>query len=170
MFSKHLMLAAAALGTAALALAPTAVKADTATLTVQTTVSNSCSFNTKTALIDFGPYTGAAITKTYTASYACTTGDNTYQFRFQSSNAVGVGNCSMVDGGGTHKLTYVIADSKNAASTFGCDSGSFEKPLTSPPSGNGATALNYDFTFTLSPGQTQVLGSYSDTVTVSITP
>lgn len=167
MFSKHLMLAAAVLGTAALALAPTAVKADTATLTVTTTVSNSCVFNTKTATVDFGPYTGALISKTYTASYACTSGDSTYKFGFQSPNAVGVGNCSMSDGG-THKLTYVISDSGN--NTYGCDGGSFPKSAASEQSGQGATVLNYDFTFTLNPNQTQVVGSYSDTVTVSITP
>jgi hypothetical protein len=169
MFSKHLMLAAAALGTAALALAPSAVKADTATLTVKTTVANSCQFSTKTDTVDFGAYTGAKVTRTYTASYTCTSGDTTYTFGFQSSNAVGVGNCSMTDGNG-HKLAYVISDASNVNSTYGCDSGSFPHTATSEPAGNGTTVLNYGFTFTLNPNQTQVVGSYSDTVTVSITP
>ncbi len=166
MLRKHLMLAVALLGTAALAIAPSAVKADTATLTVTTTVANSCTFNTTSATIDFGPYTGAKITKPYTASYACTSGDTTYKFGFQSPNAVGVGNCSMSDG--STKLTYVISDSAN--NTFGCDSGSFPKSAASEPAGNGATVLNYGFTFTLNPNQTQVVGSYSDTVTVTISP
>ena len=170
MFSKHLMLAAAALGTAALALAPSAVKADTATLTVTTTVANSCQFNTNAANIDFGPYTGAKVTKTYTASYTCTMGDSAYKFRFQSTNAVGVGNCSMIDSGGTHRLAYVISDSAGSSTGFGCDSGSFGATPTSAQAGNGATVLDYSFTFTLGQNQTQVVGSYSDTVTVSIIP
>lgn len=167
MFSKHLMLAAAAIGTAALALAPSAVKADTATLTVKTTVANSCQFSTKTDTVDFGAYTGAKVTQTYTASYTCTSGDTTYKFGFQSPNAVGVGNCSMTDGNG-HKLTYVITDSANVP--YGCDGGSFPKSASSEPAGNGAATLNYGFTFTLNANQTEVVGSYSDTVTVSITP
>ncbi len=170
MFRKHLILAAAALGTAALALAPSAVKADTAMLTVMTSVANSCTFNTHSATIDFGTYTGATVAKTYTASYACTTGDSTYKFRFQSPNANGVGNCSMIDSGGTHRLAYVISDSAGSSIGFGCDSGSFGGTPTSAQAGNGATVLNYDFTFTLSQNQTQVVGSYTDTVTVSIIP
>ncbi len=167
MFSKHLMLAAAALATAGLALAPTAVKADTATLTVTTTVASSCQFITKTGTVDFGTYTGATVTQTYTPSYTCTSGDSTYKFGFQSPNAAGVGNCSMTDGNG-HKLTYVITDSAN--NNYGCDNGSFPKSANGELTGNGATALNYSFTFTLGQNQTQVVGNYSDTVTVSITP
>ena len=167
MFRKHFMLAATVLGSAALALAPSAVKADTATLTVTTTVANSCLFNTNTAAVDFGPYTGATITKTYTASYTCTSGDSTYKFGFQSPNAVGVGNCSMKDSS-THKLTYVITDS--GGNPFGCDSGSFPKSAASEPAGNGSTTLNYGFTFTLNASQTLVVGNYSDTVTVTVSP
>ena len=167
MFRKHFMLAAAALGTAALALAPSAVKADTAMVTVMTSVANNCTFNTNSATIDFGPYTGAKITRTYTASYMCTSGDSGYKFRFQSSNAVGVGNCAMVDAAGD-RLNYVISDSAGNTAGFGCDSGSFGAQAANQETGQGPTILNYGFTFTLNPGQTQVVGTYGDTVTVTL--
>ena len=167
MFSKHLMIAAAALATASLALAPAAVKADTSTMTVQTSVANSCQFAT-TPNVDFGPYTGSNIIKTSTFTYSCTAGDSTYKFGFQSPNATGVGNCSMSDGNG-HKLTYTIADSSNDNHNYGCDSGgSF--PFSPPNLPSTGSNMSYAFTFTLVGNQTQVVGSYSDTVTVTIQP
>lgn len=165
MFCKHriVAVAAAALGTAALALAPTAVRADTASLTVTATVSNTCQFNTTTDTVGFGTYTGAAIVKTYTAKYTCTSGDSTYKFSFVSLNRSGA-NCEMSDGAG-HSLNYVVADS--AGNFYGCDG--FTAGAAAEPAGNGG-ALSYGFTFTLPASQTLIAGSYGDTNTVTITP
>ena len=163
MFRTYLAVAAATLGTAGLALAPSAVNADTAQVTVTATVVNSCQFNTSTDSVGFGTYTGAAIVKTYTAKYTCTSGDSTYKFSFVSANRVGA-SCEMSDGAG-HSLNYVVNDS--ASNFYGCDG--FTAAAAAEPASSGG-ALTYGFTFTLPASQTLVAGSYSDVNTVTITP
>lgn len=132
----------------------------TANMTVSSTVIASCTVSV-TAL-SFGSYTGSVLTGTATISPTCTNG-TTYNVGISAGTASGatVNARKMTNGAST--LNYSLLQSSggsNWGNTVGSD--------TVPKTGDGTTQTLTVFG-TIPASQTSPLGSYSDTVVVTIT-
>jgi spore coat protein U-like protein len=171
MFSKRICRFGAAAAISALAFAPLAVNAAaTSSVTVSATVSKNCVFgsSTPTTVTFAGGYdpvganASTAATATYSPQYVCTSGDNAYTWSFTSANHAGTQ--AVLKSGGT-SLNYNITDASNNAYK-GDGSNSFNVGATA----TGTTQTYSSFTFTIPAAQVVPVGTYTDTVTVTLSP
>ncbi len=171
MLQKRLALCGAALAAAALALSPVLVNATTSSVAVSATISNVCTFggSTPTTVTFAGGYdpvvanASTAATAAYSPQYECTKSDSAYTWSFSSVNHA---STQAVLKSGSNSLNYNITDA-SANAYHGDGSNSFAVGST----GNGANVLTYSsFTFTIPAGQNLPAGTYTDTLTVTLTP
>jgi spore coat protein U-like protein len=164
---KILGAAAAAISLVALPMIGSA----STTLTVTASVTNSCSWNTISYSASFGtwnPLTNTASTANpqATLAYECTNGD-TPTLKFTTLNGSG-SQCAMTDGtGGT--IDYGIS----VGSTFGTQVDCSGGTGYSGTQGVGPSSVSQVLTLGIDSdtnSQNANQGSYTDTVTITITP
>jgi len=169
---KYFARSAAVLAAIALAVSPRAVTlAATSSVTVSATVSNVCAFggSTPTTVTFAGGYdpvvanASTAATASYSPQYMCTKSDSAYTWSFSSLNH---STTQAILKNGVNTLNYNVTDA-TAHAYNGDGSNSFAVGST----GNGANVLTYSsFTFTIPAGQNVPAGTYTDTLTVTLTP
>ena len=171
MFHKRLAFFGAALATLALASSPLVVAAATSSVTVSATISNVCTFggSSPTTVTFAGGYdpvvanASTAATASYSPQYECTKSDSTYTWSFSSLNH---SSTQAQLKSGSNALNYNITDA--SADAYNGD-GSNNFAVGS--AGNGANILTYSsFTLTIPAGQNVAAGTYTDTLTVTLTP
>ncbi len=152
----------AGLAAAALPLTPAAAATSTTTFAVTAQVSSTC-FITATAL-DFGPYTGVQTDGESTVSATCSTG-TPYTIGLTQGTGAGatVGSREMT-GPGAEILDYTLAQDSGHTINWGDTIGTDTKAGT----GTGAAQV-FDVFGRIAAGQFVQAGSYSDTVTVTLT-
>jgi spore coat protein U-like protein len=171
-FSKPFARLAAAAALTGLSFSPLVVGASgSSTVSVSATVSNICAFggSTPTTVTFAGGYdpvvanASSAATATYSPQYMCTKSDSTYTWSFSSLNH---SLTQAVLKSGATALNYNITDA--ASNTYNAD-GSNSHSVGS--AGNGNNVLTYSsFTFTIPAAQNVPAGTYTDTLTVTLTP
>jgi len=162
----------AALATLALTASPCAIDASgSSSVTVTVTVSNTCIFggSTPTTVTFAGGYdpvianASTAATVSYSPQYMCTKSDSAYTWSFSSLNH-SLTQAALKNG--ANALHYNVTDASSHAYN-----GDGSNAFAVGASGNGNTLLTYSsFTFTIPGGQNVPAGTYSDTLTVTITP
>jgi spore coat protein U-like protein len=155
-----------------LAFAPMVVDASgSSSVTVSATVTNICAFggSTPTTVTFAGGYdpvvanASTAATASYSPQYMCTKSDSAYTWSFSSGNHSGT---QAIMKSGANVMNYNITDA-SANAYHGDGTNSFAVGAT----GNGANVLTYSsFTFTIPAAQNLPAGTYTDTLTVTITP
>jgi spore coat protein U-like protein len=170
--SKHFARLAAAAAVIGLTLAPMFVDAaGTSSVTVSATVTNTCAFggSTPTTVTFAGGYdpvvanASTAATATYSPQYMCTKSDAAYTWSFSSGNHSAT---QAIMKSGANVMNYNITDA--SANAYHGDGGN---SFAVGAAGNGANVLTYSsFTFTIPAGQNLPAGTYTDTLTVTITP
>jgi len=155
----------------ALAVSSAAASAATSSVAVSATIANTCAFggSTPTSVTFAGGYdpvianASTAATAAYAPQYVCTKSDSAYTWSFSSLNRSGT---QAVLKSGSNSLNYNITDAtSDAYSADGSNS------FAVGSAGNGANVLTYSsFTFTIPAGQNVPAGTYTDTLTVTITP
>ena len=168
---RYLARIAAALVATTAMFAQLAVGASTSSVTVSTAIANVCAFggSTPTSVTFSGGYdpvvtnASTAATTTYAPQYMCTKSDSAYTWSFSSLNHSGT---QAVLKSGSNTLNYNVTDaSSNAYNGDGSNN------FAVGASGNGANVLTYSsFTFTIPSGQNVPAGTYTDTLTVTLTP
>jgi spore coat protein U-like protein len=171
MLQKRLALFGAAFAAAAIAFSPIVVNATTSSVAVSSTIANVCAFggSTPTTVTFAGGYdpvvanASTAATASYSPEYMCTKSDSAYTWSFTSLNH-SVTQAVLKSGG--NSLNYNITDvSANAYHADGSNS------FAVGSAGNGANVLTYSsFTFTIPAAQNLPAGTYTDTLTVTLTP
>jgi len=140
-------------------------------VSVSVTVSNTCIFggSTPTTVTFAGGYdpvvanASTAATASYAPQYMCTKSDSVYTWSFSSLNH---SSTQALLKSGSNTLNYNISDASSHAYN-GDGSNSFAVGSA----GNGNTLLTYSsFTFTIPAGQNVPSGTYTDTLTVTVTP
>jgi spore coat protein U-like protein len=171
-FVKPFARLAAAAALVCLSFSPLVVNASgSSSVTVSATVSNTCAFGGSTpTTVTFGSgydpvvaNASTAATVTYSPQYMCTKSDATYTWSFTSLNH---SSTQAVLKSGGNSLDYNITDaSSNAYNGDGSNSHAVGS------AGNGSTVLTYSsFTFTIPSAQNVPAGTYTDTLTVTLTP
>jgi spore coat protein U-like protein len=167
------LLAFAVTGSMFAASAQAATSPQTGNLTVSATVASSCLVVGPNAL-DFGAYDPADAHNTTdldgsgTITVRCTRGSNALITLGQGANAATGSNCTtplrQMASGATERLRYFLY-SDTLDTVWGCDT-SNDVPFVATNS-SAATAINVYGT--IPAGQNVAVGSYTDTVLVSIT-
>lgn len=138
------------------------VQTATANMTVTANVAASCTVSTGNMV--FGAYSGSLVTTTATITATCTNG-TTYNIGLSAGNGAGatVAARKMTKVADTPTLNYTILkpdDTNNWGNTVGTD--------TLAGTGNGS-AQNLTANGKIPASQTSAVGSYTDTVVVTIT-
>jgi spore coat protein U-like protein len=171
MLQEHLARLGAASAVIALTLSAGAANAATSSVAVSASISNVCAFggSTPTSVTFGGGYdpvvanASTAATASYSPQYMCTKSDSAYTWSFSSLNRA---STQAVLKSGANSLNYNVTD---AASNAYAGDGSNSFAVGS--AGNGANVLTYSsFTFTIPAGQNVPAGTYTDTLTVTLTP
>lgn len=159
---RHHFVAAIALGAAALAVSPASAGTSTDTLSVQVTVQNSCSVGGTT--INFGTYSSgqqAALDGEGNITFSnCPAGTLTLSLDGGGSNNI---SDRRMSGGNGANLRYQLYKNSARNQVWGVGVDGLQKVLLVPDS--GAIAV---FGRILG-GQTVTSGSYSDTVSITMT-
>ena len=160
-----------AIAFAVLQPSPLVANAATSSVAVSAAISNVCTFggSSPTTVTFAGGYdpvvtnASTAATASYAPQYECTKSDSAYTWSFSSLNHSGT---QAVLKSGSNVLDYNVTDaSSNAYNADGSNSFSVGS------AGNGANVLTYSsFTFTIPSGQNLPAGTYTDTLTVTLTP
>jgi spore coat protein U domain-containing protein, fimbrial subunit CupE1/2/3/6 len=146
----------------------------TGSFNVTASVANSCKV-TSTSDIAFGAYDPAvanfstALDATGSVSVRCTRGTAADVALNEGANKAGTSSCAsplrrMTDGG-TERLGYGIYKDSAHTQAWGCDAAN-DEPFTFAASNVPTTKTTYG---TIPAGQDVAAGSYSDTVTVTVT-
>ena len=143
---------------AIVALAGAAMAADSNTLTVQASVTGTCKFSSGTSTLNFGaldPSVGTNVNGSTTTNFWCTKGVTT--------DAIAANNGANWSGTKRQMKDTVSADLIPYTLTLTPDGSANTGPAAPRTLTIGGTVLGTDYT-----GKTA--GSYSDTVTLNITP
>lgn len=160
---KLLRFAGAAIIASAGAVLSTEALATTATgsMAVSATVNASCSISPNA--LSFGTYAGSQIQQTTTISVTCTnTTPYTVGLNAGTTSGATVTNRLMSDGNG-HTLAYALYQDSGYSTNWGNSSGSWESGT-----GNGS-AQSLTVYGQITSGLTPVPGSYTDTITATVT-
>jgi len=148
------ILAAAAI----VAMAGTAMAADSNTLTVQASVTGTCKFSSPTSTLNFGaldPSVGTNVNGSTTTEFWCTKGVSTDVIGADDGLNFAGGKRQMKDPVSTDVIPYTLSLNK--------DGNSNEGPATPRTLTVAGQVLGTDYT-------AKTAGSYSDTVVLNITP
>ncbi len=152
---KRVLVAAAAV--ALIAMAGAGMAADTNTLTVTASVTPTCKFSSVSSTLDFGtldPSSGANVPATGSTTFWCTKGVTT-EAASANNGSHWSGSSRQIIGPGGDLIPYSLSLTKD-----GLSNGGPTVPRTLTIAGN---VLGIDYTG-------KAAGSYSDTVTITLTP
>lgn len=131
----------------------------TATMAVTATVVASCSISA--AALAFGNYTSAAVDAVATISVTCSTG-TTYDIELDAGTASGATTATRAMQNGSNTLSYNIYSNSGRSTVWGL--------TTDKVSGTGTgSAQSLSAYGRIPAGQSVAAGSYSDTITATIT-
>jgi len=142
---------------AVMAMAGTAMAADSNTLTVTANVTGTCKFSSPTSSLSFGaldPSDGSDVSKTSTTKFWCTKGVTETISNNNGSNPSGT-TMRMKGPGATDFIPYTLSLTKDGSQNVG--------PATPRTLTIAGTVLGSDYI-----GASE--GSYTDTVALTITP
>lgn len=142
----------------AIAMAGSAMAADSNTLTVQASVTGTCKFSSPTSTLNFGaldPSLGTDVPGSTTTQFWCTKGVSTDAIVADNGLNFAGGKRQMKDAVSTDVIPYTLTLTKDGNANAGPAT-----PRTLTVAGN---VLGSDYT-------SKSAGSYSDTVVLNITP
>jgi spore coat protein U-like protein len=165
--SMKSVLAFGAIGCLALGLTSTSAYASTSvttTFSVTATVSTSCNITAPT--LAFGTYTGGQVTGNTNISVTCNAASTPYNIGL-SAGANGSGSYTRNMINGTNKLNYGLYQNAGLTTNWGTTIGTDTAAGTS--SATSMTATTVTVYGVIPAGQVVPTGSYSDTITATIT-
>lgn len=137
---------------------------ETTTFTVGATVVDSCSISaTNLAFGNFDPLLGTALDATSTIDVTCSSGD-TYDIGLDAGTATGATVTTRAMTSGVNTLNYALYSDSGRLTNWG------NTPATDTVSGTGTGAAQTLTVYGRIPAQASaVIGTYSDTITVTVT-